>query len=452
MIIGKFHILLLHLPIGILFLALIMEWANYFNWQKIQQEVFTFAYGFGAASSIFACITGYVLSNGYDYATTDTDNHFWAGIVSAVITTFLFIISIKGHDYQKWISLLVAISLAVTGHLGGSLTHGEGFLFPPIGGEEDVLLASFEVDNIEEAEIYTDIVSPILAAKCVSCHGPNKIKGKLRMDSQEGLRVGGKSRKDLLGPESEIIARVELPISHDKHMPPKQKPQLSEKEIKLLEWWMDTGSAFEASVNSIEGYEEMVPIISDIIEESGDENSNLANIPAYLPETEPDAPNENAINILRNKQIVVLPAGENSPFLDINFVNVAEISSEIWEQINLISRNIVRLKLSDLEVTSQQMASIANMNNLVTLYLDNTGIGDGDLSNLSSLGHLSYLNISGTEVSNNGLSNLDQLANLKQLYAFRTKIEADSLATGAQIIKGGFTLEILESDTIRFPQ
>lgn len=452
MIIGKFHILLLHLPIGILLLALILEWAHFFNWQKVQQEVFTFTYGFGALTSILACVTGYVLSTGYDYANADTNNHFWAGIVSAVIASFLFFISIRGHNLQKWYSLILAISLVITGHLGGSLTHGEGFLFPPSGGEQEVLVASFDVENIEEAEIYADIVSPILEAKCVSCHGTNKIKGKLRMDSQEGLRVGGKSREDLLGPQSEIIRRVELPISHDKHMPPKQKPQLSEKEVDLLEWWMANGSDFEANVNTLEGFQAMVPIISAIIEESSDVSSNLANIPAYLPDDEPGAPDQNAMTILRNKGIVVLPAGTNSHFLDLNFVNVSEITDEMWEQIDLLAENIVRFKVSDLSLDSQKIALIAKMKNLVTLYLDNTGIQDEDLSSLSNLEHLNYVNLSGTAVSDKGLSDLSSLNNLKHLYAFRTKIEADSLATGAQIIKGGFTLKALETDTLRLPQ
>ncbi len=41
--------------------------------------------------------------------------------------------------------------------------------------------------------VFRDVVAPLLAARCASCHGAAKQKGKLRVDSIEALLAGGKS-------------------------------------------------------------------------------------------------------------------------------------------------------------------------------------------------------------------------------------------------------------------
>jgi hypothetical protein len=54
-------------------------------------------------------------------------------------------------------------------------------------------------------------------------------------DSGEKTVVAGKSG------ESSIIKRAALPVDDDDHMPPKDKDQLTEKEVKILKWWIDSG-------------------------------------------------------------------------------------------------------------------------------------------------------------------------------------------------------------------
>jgi molybdenum cofactor synthesis domain-containing protein len=39
--------------------------------------------------------------------------------------------------------------------------------------------------------VFTDLVAPVLAADCVSCHGPAKVQGGLRLDTSDGLLKGG---------------------------------------------------------------------------------------------------------------------------------------------------------------------------------------------------------------------------------------------------------------------
>ncbi len=87
-------------------------------------------------------------------------------------------------------------------------------------------------------------VQPILETKCLECHNPNKIKGKLLMDSAAALLKGGADGPALVvgkPDDSEMIKRVILPKDHDDIMPPKGGP-LAAKEIDVLKRWIAAGA------------------------------------------------------------------------------------------------------------------------------------------------------------------------------------------------------------------
>ena len=85
--------------------------------------------------------------------------------------------------------------------------------------------SSFAAKSPEEAKVYADVIQPLLDAKCVSCHGATKQKGKLRLDTAENLFKGGKGAKaDIVVKgnieDSELTYRVGLPKDDDDVMPP----------------------------------------------------------------------------------------------------------------------------------------------------------------------------------------------------------------------------------------
>ncbi|GLR15873.1 c-type cytochrome domain-containing protein [Portibacter lacus] len=446
---GRTHLLLLHLPIGILLLGFTIEWARHFKWITISKSALSLAYFIGALSAIFACLSGYFLSEGYNYTDEETYNHFWAGIVTAVLATSIFMVNVWTQSpYQKWLALGLAISVAVTGHLGGSLTHGEGFLNPATMAEEKSSTPVFDVEDIPNAQVFDDIIFPVLDAKCISCHGPNKIKGKLRMDSPDFILAGGKSGDDLMGQNGAIQTRIDLPISNDKHMPPKNKTQLTEDENIIISWWLANGGSFDSKVNEINASPDFIMQIEKMIRTSSAQ-SHEANIAAFLPEEDPGPIDEEALIKIKASNIVALPAGEESNFVELNFVNVENLDAELFSQLDPILNHITRLQLSDQDVTDEHMKSISRMKNLVKLYLDNTKITDQGISLLKDIPYLNYLNVNGTQVSDAGISSLSSLPQLKKVYGFHTGITLDSLSSGIEIIKGNFVLEPLPSDTIR---
>ena len=83
---------------------------------------------------------------------------------------------------------------------------------------------------------YAKVIQPIFEAHCVSCHGPKKEKGKLRLDSLEATLKGGKNPTFTLGrPNSSmLLARVFLERGAGDVMPPKAERPLTEKQKEAL--------------------------------------------------------------------------------------------------------------------------------------------------------------------------------------------------------------------------
>src|SRR5688572_20958505 len=67
-------------------------------------------------------------------------------------------------------------------------------------------------------------IQPILQRSCVECHGPEKPKGKLRLDTREGALKGGNNGVVIVpgkADESDVYRRITLPADHDDVMPNK---------------------------------------------------------------------------------------------------------------------------------------------------------------------------------------------------------------------------------------
>ena len=93
--------------------------------------------------------------------------------------------------------------------------------------------------------VWRDVVAPLLAARCASCHGDAKQKGKLRVDSIEALVAGGKGGPAIVPGNPSggtLLARSHLPVEDDKHMPPAKEPQLDAAQVELIAWWIGQGA------------------------------------------------------------------------------------------------------------------------------------------------------------------------------------------------------------------
>ena len=87
-------------------------------------------------------------------------------------------------------------------------------------------------------------VRPILEASCIECHGVEKQKGDLRLDTLANLLKGGDSGPAIVPgniDESILLERIFLPADDDEIMPPENGP-LSSNQQDILKRWIITGA------------------------------------------------------------------------------------------------------------------------------------------------------------------------------------------------------------------
>jgi cytochrome c553/mono/diheme cytochrome c family protein len=100
----------------------------------------------------------------------------------------------------------------------------------------------------DQVRFFETKIRPLLADHCFSCHGPDKQKSNLRLDSAEALRRGGDSGDLILVPgqpdNSKLIKAVRQQAKALR-MPPKEK--LSDRQIADLTLWVKMGAPFPVS-------------------------------------------------------------------------------------------------------------------------------------------------------------------------------------------------------------
>ena len=83
---------------------------------------------------------------------------------------------------------------------------------------------------------YAKVIQPMFDVHCVSCHGPKKEKGKLRLDTLEATLKGGKNPTFVIGKpnSSMLLSRVFLDRTAGDVMPPKAEKPMTEKQKEAL--------------------------------------------------------------------------------------------------------------------------------------------------------------------------------------------------------------------------
>jgi uncharacterized membrane protein/mono/diheme cytochrome c family protein len=450
--IARLHPALVHLPIGILLIACALQLLSLREKYASLQGAVSFTVFWGMIAAVFSCITGYLLSQSGEYDETLISQHQWLGITTAFVSLLFYLsLKIKRTLAFPWaMPTGIILLVALTGHLGGSLTHGSDYLSAAFeSGGTDTIAKAKVIPNVQEAILYADIVQPILQQRCYGCHGASKQKGKLRMDQPDLLIKGGKDGP-IIEPgkadASEMIKRILLEKTDEHHMPPKEKPQLSSREIAVLHWWIESGAAFDKKTKDIPQPDKIKAFLA-----SYQKSEDKTPVRPPLPPVE--AADPKAIQALQSMGVAVIPVAANANYLSLNAIT-AKLDDKSVSLLLPLKKQLLQVDLSGKKITDASLNTLGELMAVETLRLDSTQVTDKGLARLATLTNLRSLHLTGTNVSLTGLQSLSALRNLKNIYLYHSAIKGSDypalkkLFPAASIDTGNYQVPLFETDTM----
>ncbi|MRI01717.1 hypothetical protein GH721_14340 [Kriegella sp. EG-1] len=428
---GRFHPLFVHLPIGFLILAILLEWLESFRKAETKSKLIPIAWLLGAISAAAAAFSGWWLGETGLYEEDMLFSHRWLGIA---LVLFAFIgwwlkKNPKSHSkfLQNGFNIAILLMLSIEGHKGGNLTHGETYLteYAPESIQE-ILGVSADKDTLtilgtpDSVLVFKDLIQPIFKSKCIACHN-NKVKrGGLNMAHTDSIQLGGDGGLAIAPgnlEESELFRRITLPQKNIKFMPPTNNA-LTYDEIKTIEWWISKGASYEDAASKFAVDENIKPVL---LRRFGlDMNPK----PWYETVTIAPADSTKIANLIK-LGFSVNTLGATNPLLDIKYTG-KDLTEEKIKALEEVKNHITWLSLARTNVESDWLSSISGFTNLTRLQLENTSISDNGVSYLSGLSHLESLNLYGTNVTDSSLVDIQKMNGLKRVYLWGTKVKSET--------------------------
>ncbi|WOO39264.1 c-type cytochrome domain-containing protein [Rubellicoccus peritrichatus] len=456
---GPLHILFLHLPIGVLFAILFVE---IFFRSDDKKRVVGLLYLLLILTTAITIVLGLAYED-YGQFGDEVENHELWGFIfggSLLVTYMLYWVDRKLHKFETlyiYIASLIftTVAMFITGHYGGEMTHGKGFITKPFeektprivttNTEEPSKDKSTEISrpkqqtkatqkkatntapsadphagmmDVEVMEAVAANDPPVdrialfnaahmvLERNCFECHGATKQKGSYRLDEKGTIYDGGKSRQIAIVPgdpdHSELLYRMSLPVDDDDVMPPENKMRVSPQDITKVRQWIASG-AYWPTQEEIDAaptsYVEIGSAATNALIEKINETGAKAEYNAW---------------------------GDNSVRVDLGVVNIAELDQALMA-LKPLGNNLKWLDCSHLKLPESFFQELQQFPKLQRLHLDGTNVSDANLQQLIRLPELTYLNLYNTNISDQGIKAIAQYPSLEQVFLTDTKVTPEGI-------------------------
>ena len=178
---GRFHPLIVHFPIALLLLAMLVEWIASRRPTSGAASLAGLILWLGSMSAVLSAMAGLLLGLSGTYAGQVYDRHMVLGLAIAATSTVSALMWSLRDRGARWVRaqqalLVLTVCLVIpAGHLGATLTHGEGFLSEYAPTPLRSLLGTGEAAARRPegpVVVYDALVAPALQTRCVTCHGP----------------------------------------------------------------------------------------------------------------------------------------------------------------------------------------------------------------------------------------------------------------------------------------
>lgn len=420
--VGRFHPLVVHFPIALFLLVPVLEIAGRSIRLAYLRLSVPFVLTLAMLGASLAAILGWSLARSGGYSGRLITQHMWGGVTLSFVCWVCWMLRTRQSELNVIYGSTLVLGIALvgwTGYRGGQLSLGLDHLtaFMPSGlrnllGVED----SQASGSADPNTFYGARIQPIFSAHCVSCHGADKRKGNLRLDSYRALMRGGKD-----GPvvqtgniqASDLFRRIMLPPNHDDFMP-KGKQPLTSDEVKTIELWIGSGASDKLAVNAIA----YAPTGSAVPTEVKFEEIDSVAVSRLRSPIGP------AVSQLQ-KQFPGILDYESRASAELR-LNASLLESKFGdrdlEAFATVAEQIVVADFSRTSITDHSAAAIAAMKKLRVLRLMDTRLTDATLLQFETLNQLESLNVYGAPITSAVLPTIAKLPKLSRVYAGRTGI------------------------------
>ena len=388
-LLGKSHLLWVHLPIGFIFLALVLTLLKWKNPEAPYLILLPLIWRLATLAAIFAVFSGFLLSENQEG--TNLFFHQYAGIFLTIglITYLIF--------KNEFLLIFISILFVTTIHLGASLTHGEEYLFT----EKRKVIT-----QLNEVELYEDAIVPIFKAKCFSCHKPGKSKGDLDLTKYEKI-----------GDKEELVRRTHLPKSHKEFMPANGKAPLSKEQLAILSYWVEIGAPKSKRLAQLQLSKKRKSMFESFFKL--DENPLLSlNVKPAKYEH------------LAKNGYLIHPIYRQSALLEVKYIGKGKPDLKLLQEIK---KQVVWLDLSNTGLRNEDLKIVGQLENLFKLNLSKNDISNLGIIDLGVLKNLTEINLYETEVNAAALNHLMKLPKIEKIYLWETKLPPYYLDSIAKI-------------------
>jgi uncharacterized membrane protein/mono/diheme cytochrome c family protein len=297
-LVGRLHPLMVHFPVALVVVAALVElWSAVRRHEGPSPFALTSVW-FAAVFGVAAACSGWAnAAYGGESTSVDLFLHRWGGVAVAGVLVALAITGTNAAraGHAGWSGLwrmglvLCAGMVAVVGHFGGNLVHGEGYVTRALWtalrasqagapsepdrataapGEEGATTGATAVPGgagattgatvapgeagvsvAAAAAAYADIL-PVFEARCFECHGRGKSKAGIRLDEPERLIGQERRGRVMVTPgdpaASSLLAVLTLPVDDELAMPP-DGDRLTPDEVAKVRAWIAAGAPLPAS-------------------------------------------------------------------------------------------------------------------------------------------------------------------------------------------------------------
>ncbi len=433
--IGAWHPVILHLPIGIMvWIGIQRVWASWRGQPALGNESLLWAVAALTATGSF--ITGYAWGMAGGYDEVQLNRHLWAAVGFTVVCWWGWLAELTRMSAGLKGGTIIAglIAVLLTGHWGGLMVHGDPLAAAPWRNDPQRFAQFGEFGD--QINVYEELVHPIMGAKCMVCHGAAKQNGKLRLDSFEAIMRGGDQGR-VVAPgdveNSDLIGVILLPMAHDDHMPPPNRPQITDTELAALIYWVDSGAAADQVIAKNEVPAELRPLLEP--------SYRLLEDPVALAAREVAEETERMRMADRRKELAAVLAGlpealaSSFSFEDLTSDRLRfspathrhALTSDDLVQAREALQACVDIDLSRLAIDGAVLAELKQATHLQSLNLAGCEIGDELFDDLGPLPELQRLSLFATQITRVPANLGSQLPALEQLFVGGTGVDVASV-------------------------